>query len=89
MNNVTHAPWPVKRKAEPDILRENALREGKKIRLMSFPRRRESILTMDSRFRGNDYTTYFLAGAGAEPAAPELLKYLKKSELESITITSP
>ncbi len=54
MNNVAHAPRPVKRKAEPDILRENALREGKKIQRRSFPRRRESIVSMDSRFREND-----------------------------------
>jgi|GEM_PF-4708176 len=46
MNNVARAPRPVKRKAEPDILRENALREGKKIREQPFPPRAEMAIQL-------------------------------------------
>ena len=74
MNNVAHAPWPSSRR--PNLIFYAKMRGGR-----------------GKRYAGKPFGTpaqvcfYFLAGAGA--AAPEPLKYLKKSELESITITSP
>jgi hypothetical protein len=79
----------IKRKAEPDILRENA--PGKVyIRRVGNVKETMPSAACDGRRhcpRGAA-AAYFLPGAGAEPA-PEPLKYLKKSEFESITITSP
>jgi hypothetical protein len=78
----------IKRRAEPDILRENA------------PRKVENRAADGQTWDRPGSTTlrrpalppccgqpYFLPEGAAE--APEPLKYLKKSELESITITSP
>jgi hypothetical protein len=50
----------------------------------------EIALSMDPRIREDDGgIAYFFDGEAAAAAPPGLLKYLKKSELESSTMTSP
>ena len=94
-----------KRTAEPDILREKGPQEDKFARRCAKLTRRAHhgghkktgdgprCRSLATRKRGlspaRSARLYFLAGAAAALPAPGPLKYLKKSELESTTITSP
>lgn len=95
----------IKRKAEPDILREIAPRRveiawsaGKVLpETEGSPVPEREPAPWIGRRPGRERqcclcyfdANYFLAAGAAGPALPEPLKYLKKSEFESTTITSP
>jgi len=80
-----------RQKVEPEILRENGRSRDKFARRRRNQRQIQPPATPGAApgpgLRAGVRGTYFFAGAAAA-AEPEPLKYLKKSEFESITITS-
>jgi len=78
MNNAARAPTVIKRQAEPDILRENVCREGKRCEPGS-QRAPRLPVKQAYYFNKSALPAYFFGAAGADvaPPVPELLKYLK------------